>query len=115
MKAIARIALGAGLLLCLTGIGDFSDRNPGLMIGIGCLIASVQIYLIGAVLRLAQAETDRPPQRRKPNDVRTAAARRKRRDAVTFRLVQRQTRTEAPRSAAAVPSAARDKAGEPAT
>jgi cell division protein FtsW (lipid II flippase) len=54
MNAIAWLVLGAGLLLCLLNVNEFNDQNLGLMIGIGCLIASVQIYVIGTVVNLVQ-------------------------------------------------------------
>lgn len=52
MNTIAWLVLGAGLLLCLLNLSEFTDKNLGLMIGIGCLIASVQIYVIGTVVHL---------------------------------------------------------------
>jgi len=36
----------------LVKVSDFSDRNLGLMVGIGFLVGSVQIYMIGAAIRL---------------------------------------------------------------
>ncbi|KIL41439.1 hypothetical protein SD70_07310 [Gordoniibacillus kamchatkensis] len=54
MNAIAWLVLGIGLLLCLINISEFTDQNLGLMIGIGCLIASVQIYVVGTVVHLLQ-------------------------------------------------------------
>jgi hypothetical protein len=52
MTVAAWIALGIGLLTCLFEVSDFSDRNLGLMVGIGFLVGSVQIYMIGAAIRL---------------------------------------------------------------
>lgn len=52
MTAAAWIALAIGLLTCLFEVSDFSDRNLGLMVGIGFLVGSVQIYMIGAAIRL---------------------------------------------------------------
>jgi len=58
MTAIAWVVLGIGVLLCLTNITDFNDRNTGLMIGIGFLIASVNIYVIGTAISLVHARKD---------------------------------------------------------
>ena len=52
MTAAAWVALCIGLVTCLFELSDFSDRNLGLMVGIGFLIGSVQIYIIGAAIRL---------------------------------------------------------------
>lgn len=52
MTAAAWVVLTVGLLTCLFEVSDFSDKNLGLMLGIGCLIGSVQIYMIGAAIRL---------------------------------------------------------------
>ncbi|GAA3402180.1 hypothetical protein ACFFNY_03705 [Paenibacillus hodogayensis] len=52
MTVAAWIALGIGLLTCLFEVSDFSDRNLGLMVGVGFLVGSVQIYMIGAAIRL---------------------------------------------------------------
>ncbi|MDF2714260.1 MAG: hypothetical protein K0R28_1185 [Paenibacillus sp.] len=52
MTVAAWIALAIGLLTCLFEVSDFSDRNLGLMVGIGFLVGSVQIYMIGAAIRL---------------------------------------------------------------
>ncbi|WJH36076.1 hypothetical protein N6H14_09415 [Paenibacillus sp. CC-CFT747] len=43
--------LAVGVLLCLMTISDFRDTNLGLMVGIGFLIASVQIFTIGTMIR----------------------------------------------------------------
>ncbi|MDF2663027.1 MAG: hypothetical protein K0Q94_5818, partial [Paenibacillus sp.] len=40
------------VITCLVNVTEFSDRNLGLMIGVGFLIGSVQIYMIGAAIRL---------------------------------------------------------------
>ncbi|PYI57244.1 hypothetical protein [Paenibacillus flagellatus] len=52
MTVVAWIALCIGLVTCLFEVSDFSDRNLGLMVGIGFLVGSVQIYMIGAAIRL---------------------------------------------------------------
>ncbi|WNQ11353.1 hypothetical protein MJA45_27775 [Paenibacillus aurantius] len=51
MTAIAWGVLAVGVLLCLMTISDFRDTNLGLMVGIGFLIASVQIFTIGTMIR----------------------------------------------------------------
>ncbi|MEF3303209.1 hypothetical protein [Paenibacillus sp. GYB003] len=52
MTAAAWISLAIGLITCLFEVSDFSDRNLGLMVGVGFLVGSVQIYMIGAAIRL---------------------------------------------------------------
>lgn len=52
MTVAAWIALTIGVITCLVNVTEFSDRNLGLMIGVGFLIGSVQIYMIGAAIRL---------------------------------------------------------------
>jgi hypothetical protein len=59
MNIIAWFVLGAGVLLCLLNLSDFTDRNLGLMVGIGFLIASVQIYVIGTAVHLLQSDSNR--------------------------------------------------------
>jgi len=55
MTAIAWVVLSIGVLLCAFNLYDFNDRNTGLMIGIGFLIGSVHIYVIGTAIGLVQA------------------------------------------------------------
>lgn len=52
MTVAAWVAFAVGLLTCLFNVTEFSDRNLGLMVGVGFLIGSVQIYMIGAAIRL---------------------------------------------------------------
>ncbi|MDF2721903.1 MAG: hypothetical protein K0Q59_1578 [Paenibacillus sp.] len=52
MTVAAWLAFGIGLLTCLFNITNFSDQNMGLMVGVGCLVGSVFIYMIGAAIRL---------------------------------------------------------------
>jgi predicted membrane channel-forming protein YqfA (hemolysin III family) len=59
MNAIAWLVLGVGVLMCLFNLSDFTDENLGLMAGIGCLIASVHIYVIGTVIQLLQNDAKR--------------------------------------------------------
>lgn len=55
MTAIAWGVLGIGVLLCLVNLSHFSDQNVGLMVGIGFLIGSVHIYVIGTAIGLVHA------------------------------------------------------------
>ncbi|MFC6333937.1 hypothetical protein ACFP56_15020 [Paenibacillus septentrionalis] len=52
MTMIAWLVLGIGVVLCLANITEFNDRNWGLMIGIGFLVGSVHIYVIGTAIGL---------------------------------------------------------------
>lgn len=52
MTAIAWFCLIAGVALTLFTITNYSDQNHLLMIGIGFLIASVFIYIIGLFMAL---------------------------------------------------------------
>lgn len=55
MTIIAWGVLGIGVLLCLINLSHFSDKNVGLMVGIGFLIGSVHIYVIGTAIGLVHA------------------------------------------------------------
>ncbi|MCA0758272.1 hypothetical protein KP806_24765 [Paenibacillus sp. N4] len=55
MTAIAWAVLGIGVLLCLINISHFSDKNVGLMVGLGFLVGSVHIYVIGTAIGLVHA------------------------------------------------------------
>lgn len=55
MTAIAWVVLAVGVLLSLVNLNHFSDRNVGLMVGIGFLIGSVHIYVIGTAIGLVHA------------------------------------------------------------
>lgn len=55
MTAIAWTVLAIGFLLCLVNLSHFSDKNVGLMVGIGFLIGSVHIYVIGTAIGLVHA------------------------------------------------------------
>jgi hypothetical protein len=52
MTWIAWVVLGTGVLLCIMNLNQFNDRNTGLMVGIGFLVASVFIFLIGTAIGL---------------------------------------------------------------
>ncbi|WP_139990683.1 hypothetical protein [Paenibacillus paridis] len=55
MTAIAWVVLAIGVLLSLVNLSHFSDQNVGLMVGIGFLIGSVHIYVIGTAIGLVHA------------------------------------------------------------
>ncbi|RJX37410.1 hypothetical protein D3P09_23990 [Paenibacillus pinisoli] len=55
MTAMAWGVLGIGFLLCLINLSHFSDKNIGLMVGIGFLVGSVHIYVIGTAIGLVHA------------------------------------------------------------
>lgn len=55
MTAIAWGVLAIGFVLCLINLSHFSDKNIGLMVGIGFLIGSVHIYVIGTAIGLVHA------------------------------------------------------------
>lgn len=52
LKRFAAAAALIGLIFCMMNMADFSDRNLGLMVGIGFLIGGVFILLFGAALPL---------------------------------------------------------------
>ncbi|WP_245585922.1 hypothetical protein [Paenibacillus pinihumi] len=52
MTVMAWLTLGIGVILCLLNLHHFSDKNLHLMIGIGCLVGSVQIYVIRTAIHL---------------------------------------------------------------
>lgn len=52
MHVLAWITLAIGLVLSLWNIRYFSDSNLTLMLGIGFLVGSVQIYVIGTAMQL---------------------------------------------------------------
>jgi len=52
MTMIAWLVLAIGVVLCVANIAEFNDRNWGLMIGIGFLVGSVHIYVIGTAIGL---------------------------------------------------------------
>jgi hypothetical protein len=52
MTWIAWVVLGTGVLLCIMNLNQFNDRNTGLMVGIGFLVASVNIFFIGTAIGL---------------------------------------------------------------
>ncbi|KRE34953.1 hypothetical protein [Paenibacillus sp. Soil522] len=65
MTAIAWVVLAIGVVLSLINLSHFSDRNVGLMVGIGFLIGSVHIYVIGTAIGLVHA---RLTQEQQPKD-----------------------------------------------
>jgi hypothetical protein len=52
MTWIAWIILSIGVLLCLMNLSHFSDRNTGLMVGLGFIVGSVNIFVIGTAMGL---------------------------------------------------------------
>lgn len=58
LTVFAWVVLGIGTLLCLKNVNDFNDANLELMIGIGFLVASVQIYVIGVAIKLFSDEVE---------------------------------------------------------
>ncbi|SFM14518.1 hypothetical protein SAMN03159341_11822 [Paenibacillus sp. 1_12] len=52
MTCFAWVALGIGVLLCLMNLSHFSDRNTGLMVGLGFIVGSVHIFVIGTAMGL---------------------------------------------------------------
>lgn len=65
MTAIAWVVLAVGVFLSLINLSHFSDQNVGLMVGIGFLIGSVHIYVIGTAIGLVHARLN---QEQPPND-----------------------------------------------
>lgn len=57
MTAAAWIIFGIGLLLSLLNMNHFSDQNQLLMIGIGCMVGSVHIYVIRTAIHLVHSRT----------------------------------------------------------
>lgn len=55
MTFIAWVILSVGVILCLTNIAQFNDRNIGLMVGIGFLVGSVHVYVIGTAIGLVHS------------------------------------------------------------
>ncbi|WP_424769098.1 hypothetical protein [Paenibacillus sp. sgz302251] len=62
MTIIAWAVLSIGVLLCLVNLSHFSDQNVGLMVGIGFLIGSVHIYVIGTAIGLVHARRQQEQQ-----------------------------------------------------
>lgn len=52
MQIAAWVGLCVGVVLCLLRLGDFSDNNLYLMAGIGFLVGSVFVYIIGTAMNL---------------------------------------------------------------
>ena len=63
MTAIAWVVLSIGVILSVANLSHFSDQNVGLMVGIGFLIGSVHIYVIGTAIGLVHARLnqEQPP------------------------------------------------------
>lgn len=59
MQVFAWITLIGGLFVCLFNLSHFSDSNLGLMVGIGMMIAGMQIYGIGTFVNLLHTKTEK--------------------------------------------------------
>lgn len=68
MTAISWIVLSIGVLLSLINLSHFSDKNVGLMVGIGFLIGSVHIYVIGTAIGLVHARLNQEQSSNDFND-----------------------------------------------
>lgn len=69
MTIIAWGVLAIGFLLCLINLSHFSDKNVGLMVGIGFLIGSVHIYVIGTAIGLVHARLNSSAAKSSNNDI----------------------------------------------
>lgn len=58
LKWFAAIALVIGVICCVVNIAEFSDRNLGLMVGIGFLVGGIQILVFGAIAPLMQRKQE---------------------------------------------------------
>jgi Na+/phosphate symporter len=56
LKMMAWAILAIGTILFSVSVSDFSSRNLGLMVGIGFLIAGMQIYGIGTIVHLLHSK-----------------------------------------------------------
>ena len=68
MTAIAWGVLAIGVLLCLVNLSHLGDQNVGLMVGIGFLIGSVHIYVIGTAIGLVHARLQQEPSTKSMDD-----------------------------------------------
>ncbi|UUZ83417.1 hypothetical protein LJK88_05905 [Paenibacillus sp. P26] len=59
MIKLAWVLTAIGVLICSWNVSDFSDQNLTLMVGIGFIVAAVQIALIGLAVELFQGKTPR--------------------------------------------------------
>jgi len=55
MTAAAWVFLGLGLVLSMLNLHHFSDKNTSLMVGIGCMVGSVFIYVIRTAIHLVHS------------------------------------------------------------
>ncbi|MEK8127796.1 hypothetical protein WMW72_07675 [Paenibacillus filicis] len=58
MTVAAWVFLGAGLILSMLNLHHFSDKNPSLMVGIGCMVGSVFIYVIRTAIHLVHSRAE---------------------------------------------------------
>lgn len=52
------IALAIGIVTILFNLSDFSDRNLGLMVGIGFVVGSIFIFIIGKSLGILRKKEE---------------------------------------------------------
>ncbi|WP_342415569.1 hypothetical protein NST83_21165 [Paenibacillus sp. FSL R10-2782] len=58
VSVIAWLAWIVGIILILFNLGNLSDRNIYLMVGIGCVVGGFFIYMIGKGLVIARKKDD---------------------------------------------------------
>ncbi|MGG1615232.1 hypothetical protein ACIFQM_04480 [Paenibacillus sp. NRS-1782] len=58
VSVIAWLAWIVGIILILFNLGNLSDRNIYLMVGIGCVVGGLFIYMIGKGLVIARKKED---------------------------------------------------------
>lgn len=68
MTYMAWAVLIIGTVLCLFNLGHFSDKNVGLMVGLGFLVGSVHIYVIRTAIDLVHTKMYQPKQNIEGND-----------------------------------------------
>lgn len=58
LTAAAWFVLGIGVLLSVLNINHLSDQNQMLMVGIGCMVGSVHIYVIRTAIHLVHRRAE---------------------------------------------------------
>jgi hypothetical protein len=61
LRWIAAAVIALGIVCSAVNIANFSDRNLGLMIGIGFLVGGIQILVFGAIAPLLQQKSRELP------------------------------------------------------
>ncbi|MNW25078.1 hypothetical protein D3C74_18120 [compost metagenome] len=64
MSILAWVAGIIGIILIVVNVGFFSDRNLGLMIGIGCVVGGIFIYMISKSLGTARMKEEQEEGKR---------------------------------------------------